>query len=381
MARGADVPAQTVIESSSTARGPLWFVGLLSLACASLVVATAWVDPAKAWPSSQGVERTLARRMADGDATGVAFPNALDMRIVQHAYASAATQSPEVLVVGPSSMRAINAELFDNRKVYNAHAPGMQLEDLLWLTELYHANGHIPDTMVIGLSPWALLGDEDMSWRLASWRRYADGVAAMKQRLGALDANDQRMLSWSSFAARWGTWFEPTRIREAMVSPLAHEAVLIEPAYPQLDRLVRPDGSHWVEAQLRHRPQGEVESEALSPAMLGGITTLLNGLPARVEDLEPSRLRLFETYLTWLADNGVEVEFALPPMHPLVYDHIHERFPIIDSMEAYLRRTAEERALSISGSYNPGVAGCTAPMFIDAFHFDRPCAYAVFSAW
>jgi hypothetical protein len=66
-------------------------------------------------------------------------------------------------------------------------------------------------------------------------------------------------------------------------------------------------------------------------------------------------------------------------MHPAVYAHLSERFGLIQEMNEYIARVANEQQIGLAGDYDPQASGCTTPMFIDAFHYDRSCAMVLFA--
>lgn len=80
--------------------------------------------------------------------------------------------------------------------------------------------------------------------------------------------------------------------------------------------------------------------------------------------MSSERQKLFETFIGYLLDQGLEVEFYLSPL-PV---QVCSKKPVFKAVETYLRSYASDRGIRIRGSYNARKYGLSLADFYDGMH-------------
>ncbi len=90
--------------------------------------------------------------------------------------------------------------------------------------------------------------------------------------------------------------------------------------------------------------------------------------------------RKFELFVDFLQSKSIEVVFFLPAYCPIVYRYLSEsrEYRIVNEVEEYVRRFADNQHISVIGSFNPSLTGFTDDDFYDGMHPRRSAVARLF---
>ena len=91
--------------------------------------------------------------------------------------------------------------------------------------------------------------------------------------------------------------------------------------------------------------------------------------------VDMERVRVFEKWILWMREQGVEVTLFLIPFAPVIYQTItlNPRYRPVIEVEKLLQTFSSSRGIELRGSYNSAAVGCRGADFIDALHAKRAC--------
>jgi hypothetical protein len=316
-----------------------------------MIVINLTADPAKLFDNGN-YERELARLMASGQNVGN-IRNHND-RFTQKFYVECIDEAPQVLVIGSSQSMQISHMLFPGKTFHNSSVPNATLQDYITITELYLQKGLKPDTLVLGLNPFIFNSKNGKErWKdlktlyLAGYKRVTSRTGKVEMRRSIINDKYLALISPSYLQSSMKAIFRPKAVSEY---------------YPTVetigdDPIMWADGSYQYGKEMR--------------ALTG--EDVLQLTQARIEDksisyaeFDQNLLELFEKFVTYLVDNGIEVIFYIAPYHPVTYKQILEsrKYDIVVEFEIYVRTFASGKGIQVVGSYDPDELG----LGIDDFH-------------
>ena len=286
-----------------------------------------------------------------------------DERLVQRYYAQGTACSSDVLVLGSSRSLLIGSRLFPGKTLYNGSVSGASLEDLLAVYQLHRSRGQVPSTVILNLDPWLLNRNNGQ----VRWKSLEPEYRALAGRLasGEQAAGDGWLPS-----GNWQRYLEalsPDYSRQSVKSLMGKggkEVVATTRSEGDSD-IKLWDGSLSYKRSYRARSRAVVESEALTYAAADPIYSL-GGFAA----LDPTLVKVLESFVQLLQKDGAQVRFCLLPYHPQVYHRIvsSRKYRMLPAAEAYYRRLARAKGIAVSGSYDPGSLGLDGGDFHDGMH-------------
>lgn len=289
-------------------------------------------------------------------------------RLLQKFYAENINQAPDILAIGSSRSMQISQDLFPNETFHNSSVPNATLEDLMTVIEFYLEKGLKPKKVVLGIEPWIFNADNGHTrWKdfrneyLAAYHHVTNKTGKTKKDFKLIDDKYLTLLSPSYFQKSLYILFRPKSVGEFYITDKSEADEPIKMS----------DGSYVYGKDMRNLTAEQV----------------LNVAKKRIEDkaigyekFNPQLVDLFEQYISYLQDNGIEVIFYLGPYHPATYKQILEssKYDIVCDVEIYLRTFASEKGIKIIGSYDPAVADVGIEDFHDWVHARREAVARIF---
>ncbi len=324
------------------------------------------LDPAHVFDDG-AYAASAARLMASGH--DVLAAN-VDERLLQRQYSRTMERVPEVLMLGSSRVMSIDASMFPGTRFYNAGVSTATLPDLLAMGRLFVDRPRPPRLIVIGVDPWLL----EAKPRNSRWQTLAPeyeamlGLLGLKDRLEAPRRGLESILtlisiaylerSWESLGGDFGKLWDGRDMQAVAADHWDRRA-----------SVRRADGSIGYGAEFRERSRREVRSAAMEQAAKH-ITAVL-----RADPLAAPSIEAFERYLRWLRSRGVRVVLLLAPFYPDYYAYLSARDQSrsLERITDTMRGLSQHTGATVVGSFDPGVAGCTAGEFWDGMHARPAC--------
>ncbi|HPM11150.1 MAG TPA: hypothetical protein PK941_11970 [Paludibacter sp.] len=243
-----------------------------------------------------------------------------------------------------------------SQKFFNHGMSGSSLEDYMAIIGLYESKGYLPKKVIIGVDPW-IFNKNSGQFRWKSIGQYYKNILG-KMNAGKLEVD---LSDNSKYLQLINLDYTVANLNSIITLKKKHKFYITNTI--AVDDFVRePDGSIHYSYNVRFQKDIDTQISAKMAAN------------APVYSLEMfyklSNTKLFEDFIAYLQQNGIEVIFLLPPYHPITYNLLVKdpKYKIIMDVEIYLKNLASSRNLKITGSYNPQNDNFSSVDFSDGKH-------------
>ena len=283
----------------------------------------------------------------------------------------------EVMVIGSSRVFTFEHTMFGTDSFYNAGLSEATIYDLWAVTGILAKNGHLPETMVIGVDAFLFntAHDNDRWLELEEYARYMDetagrekdgGAAAGRKSGGGKAAGDglarlentgrhhDKWLSLDYF--RYNITCLPEGKRFAVSYTDDWETELYTKHY---------DGSVSYQKELR-----DVQPEDVIALTEEAMETHVVYRMTDYQEIDAESMAMLTDLIDYLQSQNVEVILYLPPYSPMLYDYIEseEAFRITFEVEERMKALALEKGIALYGSYDPEGSGLEMTDLYDLYH-------------
>ncbi|MDL2253999.1 hypothetical protein LJC49_08040 [Ruminococcaceae bacterium OttesenSCG-928-I18] len=306
-------------------------------------------------------EQDIALAMIEGHA--VDNYDRMDERGVLAQVANNIEQPYDTLSFGSSRVLQLRTDTVDNGSYFNCGVSSADFVDILGLYYLFDKADQKPDTVILELDPWILSRYSYDRHHLSDNNLYGEFLT---ERLGRPTEYDPDESDFEKYKALLSpTYFQGNLFfymedRESYTPP----TIVTDDIYNQKTNLKLSDGSVLYMPSYRNASDFDVMLRAADNA----VEFLWMD---EFYELDPELCDIFEDYVGYLQDEGIEVVFMLTPYHPLVYHFATENPETYSGFfltEPYFVEYALEHDIPLYGSYNPFVAGTLEDAFFDGLH-------------
>lgn len=302
-------------------------------------------------------------------------------RLLKREFLRRTEEQYETVVLGSSRGAMITGEMLGEESFYNLSLAGASLEDILGIYGYMLMNGQSPERVVISIDPW-LANDNFTDPR--SWNAYGDGYLYVVNEL--LGGNDTRVYEpyglfdpesdgstfWELDGATKLNLFSipyfQNCLRELVTGNYAiySEVVPTDEAEGETG-IMHTDGSFSYPAAYRNAPDYEI----INKVQLSFPESVLG-----MEDytvLKGEKYALLEQFIALLTSQGVEIQFILQPISPLIIDHMQTepRYANFFLTEEMYYELAAQYDIDVVGTFDPYEMMLSFGSFYDGYHM-RP---------
>lgn len=340
-----------------------------------------YIDPAHLFRGGT-YERGIAKLLLAGQ--HVANVSNYDERLLQRYYIEGLNENKDIIVLGSSTALQIDTDLFHGKGLFNHAVSGGSLEDYLAIYHLYRRKGLSPGTVIFGLDPWILNAKNGQTRWKSLEREYLEILRFMENKYNVRFAADRRSLNPKYLEAVSLNYFQYSFLEalRRLKDHFSGEDLLRTKGeyFPTTEEfstfdVVRYDGSRRYGLELRSADPSEVEVKARTFAEVDDVYSM-----GGFDRLNTQAQQLFEAYIDFLLDCGVEIVFFLPPYYPTIYEVLASQSEdrMIKQCENYFVDLAERKEIKVIGSYNPSDVGLTAADFYDVMHVRQEAIKNIF---
>lgn len=280
---------------------------------------------------------------------------------------------PETIALGSSRAMQFSQEIVGT-SFYNSSLSGADFYELLCEFYVYDRRGRLPQNVIIGIDPWIFNLDIDAQSKRADPMMYAEFVS---ERLGIPIPYETEDTSQD-----WQYLFDLSYFQGNLES-LQNEVVTdgeVQPVPDGVDpytletEVRRPDGSIIYGFSYRNRTQEEIDADILFQA--NGMAFLAN-----YPEPDAERLAIFEAWIQYMQEKGINVFFFLGPYPPAEYDHAlenAEEYGGFLGTEEAIRALGRKYNIPVYGSYDPYAVPVENSDFYDGLHPRYECVAQLF---
>ena len=298
-------------------------------------------------------ESIMARELS----TGVAiYASNMNERKFIKSRIEVETISPKTIVLGSSRIMQIGSRNMGN-ELLNLGMSGASVEDDVAIWKLVSERFN-PDLVLIGVDPWLFNGKSGQyRWKTLEAEYYSAltdlDVDAQKSLIG----DHQKLSTGDQMQAKIGNNILVNLYGYLNVAKIA--AINDSPEY--MDK-IRRDGSRVYNLSYANKTSKEVESGAIA---LASYAMSPYEYSAVAEDVFKKLIRHIKS--------KHRVVLVLSPYHPKLYKFMVTQDKKFIEIEKRYRELAANLNVSIIGSYDPEVVGCSSDEFYDGMHPKDSC--------
>ncbi|HTC00352.1 MAG TPA: hypothetical protein VK705_06685 [Ferruginibacter sp.] len=264
--------------------------------------------------------------------------------------------SPDILIIGSSRTMLINSDCFKNKSIFNCSVSGASIEDLVSIYQLYKSNHIIPKTILLGIDPWIFNKNNDLQrWQSlkSEYYNFLNENKISEVIPVTVDIKYFQLLSPSYFQRCLKNI--PAVIKDSR-NPMSTSVKY------NLTETKLIDGSITYPKDFREAPPAKVDQIA-EDYVKGSVYSI-----EQFDSLSPKSILLFNLLIRDFKKHNVNIVFFLPPYHPIVYNVVERKYPMVIKTESYILKYAKMNSIKIYGSYNPRKVGLSGADFYDGMH-------------
>lgn len=333
------------------------FVPLL----ASMMFVSYRVDPSGLfW--GRGFERMASEYMLDG--VYIDGYERLDGRALNEVYAKNVPYAPQVVISGSSRSLMIDASFFPEKTFYNGSNVGADRYDMMNAYYIFAKENKEPEIFIMGLDGWIFNDGEENLDRRSNKELFYEFIG---EELGMENTSYEKPDPYEKYKALVDpSYFQGSvayyfKDKSADVQP---EPVPVEEIYNKNEVIKSPDGSIIYDKKFREQTFEEIDINAAAEVTYGALRL------ENFDGVDKEYAAIFEKFIVYLQNKGINVVFYLPPYHTYMYESIkaNENYHGIFETEEYIRDIADKYGIAVCGSYDPDIAGVGKEDFYDSIH-------------
>lgn len=272
----------------------------------------------------------------------------------------------DTIALGSSRILQMDASVADADSFFNAGMIGADVRDVMSTLYLFIREGKTPKNVIVGIDPWLFSPSPEALDIRADDELYQEFLSEALGRESDYDAPDP--------VEAWDVLLDPAYFQGNIVwasrdtSDEAHPTTVTEPElWQQNTEVKRSDGSVVYTLEMREYTHDDVDLLAVQQ---GGTALRLNDFDA----LPADKLALFDEFIRYGRQNGVNFIFVLVPYHPLAYYVMSDAQSQLEcyngffAVEPWLREYAAENHIPLYGSYDAESLGLIGDDFYDGLH-------------
>ncbi|MDD2369685.1 MAG: hypothetical protein PHQ90_10310 [Sulfuricurvum sp.] len=263
-------------------------------------------------------------------------------------------KTPDCIALGSSKSMMIESNMVTcHGKFFNHSVSDASLEDYITITGIYAKEGKLPKKIILGIDAWIF----NKNTGRGDWEILKEEYSFMLSQISSTKDNkiNDTKNNYSQLINFDNTIYNIKHLnKNNLVKVVTNDNID--------SSIKRADGSIEYPYKIRFQSDAETKKNALN---------YISGKVYNLENFDQlSNIQLFEDFIDYLQKHGVEVEFFLPPYHPIVYDYISKniKYHNVLNVEDYLNNFAHHHKIKIVGSYNPHKYGLTSKDFTDGMH-------------
>ena len=318
------------------------------------------VDPALMLRDGE-YERTVAEGILAKKYVGV--NDNYNERRYQRMFIRGLYEKPDAILVGSSRSMLIPCDALGEGNILCGGVTGAVMEDIIGIIAMYAGRNMLPDKVFICLDPW-LFNDNHWDTRYRELIPEYNSIAE-QLRLRPIPETIQTQ-----------SWY--MKIEQALSPAYFQESVRNIHHRPQkpivtdeynVDFFSRlPDGTIAYPSDYTSRTEDEVADDVLAVINSGYIYHSTGYML-----LSPVIAAQFASVINYFESVGVTAVFILPPLHPMLYAYISDNpdYYVFAEAEEFIFTFAEQRGITVVGSFDPHAIGASGADFYDAYHPTR----------
>ncbi|MEG1984728.1 MAG: hypothetical protein RR009_05525 [Oscillospiraceae bacterium] len=342
------------------------------------------IDPSKLYHTGRedSLEIQAVEILLDGK--NVANLSNYNERLLHREYLRRIDTPFDTVVLGSSRGALITKEMLGTDNMFNLSVSGASIEDIIGTYGYLHMNNLVPHRLVISIDPWIL---NDNFGDARALEAFGDGYAHyLTTRIGAdytasyvpsglYDINNTERtplykLSNSLKLNLFSISYFQTSLQQYFSGSYATYSKIIETSENSgTTGIVRADGSFSYPADYRNADEATIimRAERSFPSSILGLENY--------ENMNSKNRLLFEKFIQTVIEDGVQVEFLLEPLSPVIYDYMktEERYSNFFKTQDMFTSLAEKYGVEYTGTFNPHAANLSIDDFYDGYHVKPEC--------
>jgi hypothetical protein len=262
---------------------------------------------------------------------------------------------PEIIVIGSSRTKFISSEYFPKKKLLNNSVNGASIQDLIAIYQMYKENNLLPEKIILGIDPWTF-NENNGQTRWESLEPYYNRFQTNGSKNGFEYSSFKKYIELLSMSYFQSSFKNLPKTLAGQSDPIATDEKYNETNTKLID------GSLTYEKKRRKASQEEINS--IIQKYLVDKVYSIEGF----EKISEKHWKEFQTLISELEKNNIQVEIFLCPYAPIVYEEVMKNYPMVLVAENMIRDFTTNNKIKLYGSFNPMAFGLNETHFYDGMH-------------
>lgn len=263
-----------------------------------------------------------------------------DERVLQKIIINNLDNSPDITILGSSTSFKINSTFFPDKLLLNNSVSGASIEDFIAIFQIYKSRKILPKKIIIGINPW-LFNENNDQIRWKSLEKEYHTFFGDKSTKEVLNFKFKELLSVSYFQASIRSLIFSLKNNDSKDPKSTKENY-------NLTNTILVDGSINYSEKYRLSSPEVVKAMAINYTQGDRIFGLNN-----FTKISSSISTDFQKLCELIISNNIELSFYLSPYHPIVYNEIEKKYPLVLATEKHVVGIAQLYGVKHFGSFNP----------------------------
>lgn len=301
----------------------------------------------------------------------------VDKKIIE-----ALEEAPECVAVGPSLVRWVNSDMVGSDSFYNLGMSAGNGYDIMAVFGQLERNDKMPGQILFCVD--TMFFDKVYIENHKSWLPYEEDVQLALNMIGSsTELDDSSIEVLAEKIDKYMQIISPTYFQSSMEyvsqNGISVDDKIGEPKEGYKGAYYLKDNARVSAYEMEHISQEDVE-DLMRQYIVGETSSELASAITPNSYLDAEQVDNFKKLIEYLQEKDIEIKFFLHPFSPLVWDYMMEsgHFPIVEELDTFIHDYAEEKGISIIGSYDPYKVGCGNDDFQDKRHMKAESLYKYF---
>lgn len=291
-------------------------------------------------------------------------------------------EAPECIAVGPSLVRWVNSDMIGNDSFYNLGMSSGNGYDVLAIFGQLKNNDKMPKEVLFCVD--TLFFDQTFIDNNPTYLPYENDLRTALDMIGSdtkINASSLEILSSKTekYEQLFSLTYFQSSIKYLQLNKFSNPNKIGEPSADYKGAYYLKDNARISAYDREHISKEDVEKE-MQKYISGESNSTLTSAITPNKHLSDEQINNFKKLINYLQKNNTKVKFFLHPFPPSIWDYIQnsKAFPMIEELDTFIRKYAQENNIPITGSYNPYDLGCKNEDFQDYRHMKTERLYKYF---
>lgn len=332
-----------------------------------LVSINYFYDPANLFDPEFSYERSIANYLNEG--WNVTNVGNMDERMLQKYFIEGMKTAPDVVVMGSSNSMYIDSSFYPGQKLINNAVSSATFHDFLAIYDIYESKGFKPKKVVLGIAPYMLIHPTN-----DFWLSYKEDFFDLSDKIGI----EVQIKNKPDYIVQWEKWkqlFSLSYFQQSVNRMFNNKDIHITHQQFGEGSTKVNDGSYNDGQYYLKKSSSQIDVTV--KRFIASSTNEFSGYT----EINKEQKELLINFVDYLIAQNIEIEFFMMALHPIYYDYVSNKYPIVHIIDDFLSDLAKQKNIKVIGTIDPDQSGLKNSDFNDYCHLNLNGFYKTFNIY